>query len=134
MKAAKTRFLAGAQAPCGDGVGQFWGAARALNSGGDPRPRKVAVQNFTDVGGGVCDSPAANAAAAEAQFTDVFNIIREGPQGAAEALGAVVQRRVRAELDNPIERAELSAVLDRAKALVKKTLDRFRAGFELQRP
>jgi hypothetical protein len=114
-KATKTCFLADTLAPSGDGVGQFGGAVRALSSGGDPRPKKVAVETFLDAGGNVCDSPAANAAATEAHFTDVFNIVRESPQGAEEAFDAVLQRRMRAELENPIERTELSAALHRAK-------------------
>ncbi len=75
---------------CSGGQKVFWEAVRAVN-GGDSRATTVALQKFLD-GGVECVTPKANADAAAKHFTEVYNITRERPPGAAEAVDPVKQR------------------------------------------
>ena len=114
VKAARLEFTAAALDGVGNGgVGAYWEAVRALNSGGGPATRTVAAQQFYDEDGNVCETPGENAAAAAAaHLTKAHNTTREHPEGAQAALDKVYQREVRVDLDSIILPEELEAVLE----------------------
>jgi hypothetical protein len=55
-------------------------------SDGDSRAMEVAMQKFLDADGVECGTLKGNADAAAKHFTKVYNITRERPPGAAEAV------------------------------------------------
>ena len=78
LKTAKLAFTATTLEGVGKGgVGSYWEAARALNSGGGPATKAA----FED--GNVRETPGENAAAA-AHFTKFSNIMRERPEGSRQ--------------------------------------------------
>ena len=95
---------------CSGGQKCNWEAVRALN-GGDSRATAVAVQKFLDADGVECVTPKGTADAAAKHFTKVYNITRERPPGAAEAVNSVKQRPTRIDLDAPIALSEVGEVL-----------------------
>ena len=99
---------------CSDGQKDYWEVVRALN-GGDSRTTMVAMQKFLDADGVECVTPKENAEAAAKHFTKVYNIVRERPSGAAEAVDSVKQRQLRIDLDAPIALSEVEEVLQKMK-------------------
>ena len=89
---------------------------RSINQGGLPGVTAVPIQNFRDKDGNLGSTPAENAAAAQAHYTNVFNNGHGRSSGSAETITAVSQRPVRKELDDPIELVELTAALQKAKS------------------
>ena len=115
-KAAKLKFSAATLDGAGNGgVGTYWEAVRALNSGDGPATRAVVAQQFYDEDGNVCETPGENAMAAAAHFTKVYKTSRERPEGTQAALDEVQQREVRVDLDSIIMPEDLGAVLVKAK-------------------
>jgi hypothetical protein len=99
---------------CSGGQKDYWEVVRALNDR-DSRATAVPVQKFTNADGAVCATPKENADAAAKHFTNVYNIVRERPPGAAEAVDSVTQRPVRIDLDAPISLSEVEAALWKMK-------------------
>jgi exonuclease III len=112
---AKVTYMTEKIAGCSGGQKCYWEAVRAINSGDDSRATAVAVQKFLDSDGNVCSTPAENADAAAKHFTKVYNITRERPPGAEEAVNSVKQRPTMIDLDAPISESELDEVLKKAK-------------------
>ena len=111
---AKMKEIAEKIESCSGGQKDYWEAVRALN-GGDSRATAVAVQKFLDADGVECVTPKDNAEAAAKHFTKVYNITRERPPGAAEAVDSIKQRPMRIDLDAPIALSEVEGVLRKMK-------------------
>jgi hypothetical protein len=111
---AKMKDIVAKIESCSGGQKDHWETVRALN-GGDSRATAVAMQKFLDADGVECVTPKENADAAAKHFTKVYNITRERPPGAAEAVDSVKQRPMRIDLDAPITLLEVEGVLRKMK-------------------
>ena len=100
----------------GHGEGAYWGLVRDINQGGVPGVTAVPIQNFRDEDGNLGLTPAENAAAAQAHYSQLFNNGHGRSPGSGAAISAVSQRSVRKELDDPIELVELTAALQKTKS------------------